>query len=153
MKPSRFPDFARGPDGKCLHGPNGRLICRGCKTNEVPKGRHSWCSRECVKRFHPFDVKQFVWERDAGKCVMCQTPTRPFWRRYQKGLAAPEFDHILPHSEGGLFVAENVRLLCSECHKERTKLWHKERTERKRLAVQSEFKEIANSSRACSVRA
>lgn len=43
----------------------------------------------------------------------------------------PEFDHITPHSEGGDFTVENIRLLCKKCHKERTKLWHKERKNRK----------------------
>jgi len=38
-----------------------------------------------------------------------------------------EYDHILPFSEGGLTVVENIRSLCSHCHKERTRKWHKER--------------------------
>jgi 5-methylcytosine-specific restriction protein A len=38
-----------------------------------------------------------------------------------------EADHIIPHSEGGQFVLENVRTLCVPCHKKRTKTWHRER--------------------------
>lgn len=38
-----------------------------------------------------------------------------------------EMDHIIPFSEGGLTVIENVRTLCCVCHKKRTKKWHKER--------------------------
>lgn len=38
-----------------------------------------------------------------------------------------EFDHIVPHSEGGLFVLENIRMLCRACHRERTRQWHKAR--------------------------
>lgn len=38
-----------------------------------------------------------------------------------------EMDHIIPYSEGGLTVLENVRTLCVVCHKKRTKKWHKDR--------------------------
>jgi 5-methylcytosine-specific restriction endonuclease McrA len=39
-----------------------------------------------------------------------------------------EADHIIPHSEGGEYVLENMRTLCIPCHKARTKAWHKSRT-------------------------
>ncbi len=39
-----------------------------------------------------------------------------------------EMDHIIPFSEGGLTVIENVRTLCIICHKHRTKTWHKSRS-------------------------
>lgn len=42
-----------------------------------------------------------------------------------------EMDHIIPFSEGGLTVLENVRTLCVLCHKKRTKKWHKERKQPK----------------------
>lgn len=38
-----------------------------------------------------------------------------------------EMDHIIPFSEGGVTVLENVRTLCVVCHKKRTKQWHKDR--------------------------
>lgn len=38
-----------------------------------------------------------------------------------------EYDHIIPFSEGGLTILENMRTLCSPCHKTRTRLWHAER--------------------------
>lgn len=38
-----------------------------------------------------------------------------------------EMDHVIPYSEGGLTVLENVRTLCLPCHKKRTKKWHRER--------------------------
>ena len=34
-----------------------------------------------------------------------------------------EMDHIIPFSEGGLTVIENVRTLCALCHKKRTQQW------------------------------
>lgn len=132
---ARFPDFPRGPDGKVLKGPNGRVFCRGCKTVEIPQGRRAWCSRECVKRYHPGEVKFAVYKRDQGKCVFCECETRPFWDRWRShppNTPTAHFDHIIPHSEGGPFILENIRLLCEPCHKNRTKDWHKERVAKRR---------------------
>lgn len=36
-----------------------------------------------------------------------------------------ELDHIVPYSEGGATVDENLRLLCDTCHKKRTREWHR----------------------------
>lgn len=54
------------------------------------------------RRIIPSHVKQEVWKRDHGKCVVCG--------------AADElhFDHVVPFSKGGSSrVAENVQLLCA----------------------------------------
>lgn len=51
------------------------------------------------------------------------------WRKLE---VKPEYDHIIPHSEGGEFVVENIRLLCRACHLARTAAWRKERAERQR---------------------
>lgn len=48
-------------------------------------------------------------------------------RDWKNNAPKPEYDHIIPHSEGGLFTLENIRLLCRACHLLRTKLWHKTR--------------------------
>jgi hypothetical protein len=40
-----------------------------------------------------------------------------------------EMDHIIPHSEGGPMLLENMRTLCYPCHKRRTKKWHRDRKE------------------------
>lgn len=53
---------------------------------------------------------------------------RRFWE--WQGKEKPrkiEYDHVIPFSEGGLTILKNIRSLCSECHKERTKCWHSER--------------------------
>lgn len=55
------------------------------------------------QRMIPSQVKQTVWKRDQGKCVLCGD---------QKNL---HFDHEIPYSKGGSsLVAENVRLLCAK---------------------------------------
>ncbi len=53
------------------------------------------------------------------------------WGAYQKWVnSRPKvnYDHVIPFSEGGLTVLENMRTLCEPCHKSRTKDWHKERS-------------------------
>lgn len=98
-------------------------ICQGCGGNiaEMAKARKGtepkfdyWGAREKYKdRPH--------WES-------------PEWKEYQKlakiwrqGKIVEEYDHIIPFSEGGLTILENMRTLCSPCHKTRTRQWHAER--------------------------
>ena len=50
-------------------------------------------------------VKDQVWRRDEGKCVLCGS---------QKLL---EFDHIIPYSKGGSNTYRNVQLLCQGCNR------------------------------------
>jgi hypothetical protein len=47
---------------------------------------------------------------------------KKYWRRDWW-----EMDHVIPFSEGGITILENVRTLCYLCHKKRTKQWHSER--------------------------
>jgi mannosyltransferase OCH1-like enzyme len=56
----------------------------------------------------PDDIKQFVWQRDKGKCVRCGK---------QENL---EFDHIIPFSKGGSSTARNLQLLCTECNRDKS---------------------------------
>lgn len=51
------------------------------------------------------DVKVFVWNRDGGKCVKCES---------QENL---EFDHIIPFARGGSSTARNIQLLCEDCNR------------------------------------
>ena len=53
-------------------------------------------------RLIPTSIKQSVWRRDKGRCVLC-------------GKAENlHFDHIIPYSKGGSsLVAENIQLLCA----------------------------------------
>lgn len=60
-------------------------------------------------RLIPSSVKQEVWKRDGGKCVMCGEV---------KNL---HFDHDLPYSKGGTsLTAKNVRLLCMKHNLEKS---------------------------------
>lgn len=59
-------------------GPNGRNLCRRCSV-EVPKGRRTFCSDECVHqwsmRTNPGYVRQQVFKRDKGVCALCGLDT------------------------------------------------------------------------------
>lgn len=49
-------------------------------------------------------TKKKVYERDDGLCVLCGRP----------GL--PEA-HVVPRSQGGLGIEQNIVTLCRECHR------------------------------------
>lgn len=131
MRKSRFPELKKV---------DGKIVCRcGCG-KPIPKGRQTWASRECVKRFHPFEVRQAVRARDKGVCQICKLDIpaayqkwrseRPSWQRdwALKGQGPrEEYDHIVPFSEGGLTVLENMRTLCHDCHVVVTTKWRREK--------------------------
>ena len=49
-------------------------------------------------------VKEIVWNRDKGRCVLCGS-------RYAMPNA-----HYIPRSKGGLGIEQNVVTLCLPCH-------------------------------------
>ncbi len=53
-------------------------------------------------RVIPSSVKQEVWRRDHGKCVLCGSTENL------------HFDHDLPFSKGGSSTVENIRILCAQ---------------------------------------
>lgn len=59
-------------------GPNGRALCRHCKT-EVPRGCRTFCSDPCVKAWRlardPGYQRNCVCERDVGICALCGIDT------------------------------------------------------------------------------
>lgn len=63
----------------------------------------------------------------------------PLWLAYHKrhlewkrNMPRPEYDHIIPHSEGGKFIFENIQLLCHKCHAAKTAQWRREHARPKR---------------------
>lgn len=124
---------------------DGSKGCRGCG-EAIPKGRSSWCSNDCWLKFEPAMVIRAAKERDKEVCAGCGFDYRAAYAEWLKKCyesdASPrfystrfkfpppqgiEYDHIVPFSEGGFTVLENIRSLCSTCHKARTKEWHRER--------------------------
>jgi len=55
----------------------------------------------------PESVQLFVWQRDKGHCVKCDSQERL------------EYDHIIPLSLGGSNTERNIQLLCQHCNREK----------------------------------
>lgn len=53
----------------------------------------------------PEDVRNFVWQRDEGRCVACGA---------EEEL---QFDHVIPVARGGSNAAENIQILCGPCNR------------------------------------
>lgn len=116
--------------------------CRGCG-EPVPKGRFTWCSDDC-RDPHTVLGRHFVLRRDKV-CQICGLDILKAlddWRKnlqvyfpggYRQKIQQPtyEIDHIIPFSEGGKTTYPNLRLLCTPCHKSRTKAWHLSRRKSK----------------------
>lgn len=95
----------------------GEKLCRNC--DEITAiGRRHYCSQGCMAIFNRNNnwkfVRQDVLRRDKYTCSICS-------QRFRK----PELDvdHIIPVQMGGqLFEKANLRTLCKECHKAKTRL-------------------------------
>ena len=53
----------------------------------------------------PDDLKQYVWQRDGGRCRHCGATTEL------------QFDHIIPVAKGGATSDENLQILCGPCNR------------------------------------
>lgn len=53
-------------------------------------------------------VKDLVWNRDNGRCVVCGS---------NRNL---EFDHIIPFSKGGANTYRNIQLMCQTCNRKKS---------------------------------
>jgi 5-methylcytosine-specific restriction protein A len=110
----RYPKVSDTPD---KFNRRGEKVCRNCD-NVVSTNRKHYCSEECMDEFNRnnswFWVRKDVLRRDKWICQMCEKKFK------KKDL---DVDHTLPVSKGGnLFDKSNLRTLCRECHKLKTKL-------------------------------
>jgi len=121
-------------------GKNGRALCRWCAI-EVPPGRRTFCSADCVHewklRTDPGYLRERVFERDQGVCAACNLSTEQLRKDFRKldYKARRQFlrewklqenwrrslwdaDHIVPVAEGGGECdLANMRTLCLKCHR------------------------------------
>lgn len=78
MSKERISPEAGFVSSKRPRGPNGRQLCRKCNV-EVPKGRITFCSEECIHewklRTQPGYVRDQIRKRDHGICVICKVDT------------------------------------------------------------------------------
>lgn len=124
-------------------GPNGRVLCRWCAI-EVPRGRRTFCSADCVHewklRTDPGYLREQVFVRDRGVCAKCGVDTeamRKHFRKLDYGARRQflkewkikeswrrslwDADHIVPVAEGGGECdLANMRTLCLKCHRAAT---------------------------------
>lgn len=96
---------------------DGNKLCRNCD-KPVAQGRKHYCSESCMDEFNRnnswFFVRKDVLRRDKYKCSICG-------KRFRKALL--DVDHIIPVKwGGGLFDKANLRTLCKDCHKAKSKL-------------------------------
>ena len=110
----RYPRISDTPD-RFDH--LGNKLCRNCD-NVVSTNRRHYCSKECMDVFNRenswFHVRKDVLRRDRYTCSICR-------KRLRK--AQLDVDHIIPIRMGGkYFEKENLRTLCKECHKAKSRL-------------------------------
>jgi 5-methylcytosine-specific restriction endonuclease McrA len=91
-------DSWRGNDGQRLVFKYKLVAIEETTTSELTTN----VIREDRRRIIPTAVKIEVWDRDHGKCVICDATNEL------------HFDHIIPFSRGGTSLkAENIQLLCT----------------------------------------
>ena len=139
------------PAKKLPKNDSGFVSCRWCG-GDVKPPRRTMCSPECVhelliRRDNRY-IRDCLYKRDKGICVLCNTDTkdiakkalsleyndrveylkefnigikRKIWKR-KHGGGLWDADHIIPVKEGGGQCGlDNLRTLCIKCHKEITK--------------------------------
>lgn len=131
--------------GTLPKGPNGRNLCRRC-SEEVPRGRRTFCSEACIHewklRTDAAYLRQETFKRDLGVCAVCALDTktersrdeRQSWHRRCSGTGHLwQADHIKPVIEGGGECGlENIRTLCTACHRAETAALAKRRAQARR---------------------
>lgn len=96
---------------------SGQKMCRNCDIL-VPKNRRHYCSKECMDEFNRnfswYWIRKDVLRRDRYTCSICKKRLR---KKYL------DVDHIIPIRMGGdLYDKANLRTLCKDCHKKKTRL-------------------------------
>lgn len=112
-----MPRYPRISDTPARFDPDGSKLCRNCD-NPVSKERRHYCSSVCMKEFYRKNswhmVRMDVLKRDGYRCSICLI------RKIKSEL---DVDHIIPVRMGGkFFEKENLRTLCRECHKAKSRL-------------------------------
>lgn len=113
---------------KQLVGTNGRRACLQCKGDITDKQRSTFCRKECADAFYiksrPDHARLKVFERDKGICAKCGKNVFEETGRKPRARGTGDLwqaDHIIPVVEGGgECTLDNLRSLCTACHKNET---------------------------------
>jgi 5-methylcytosine-specific restriction endonuclease McrA len=86
------------------------LVTRGQRERQRIERAQAMVAMGAMPRQHvrgaiPDDLKQYVWQRDGGRCRQCGI---------QHEL---QYDHIIPVVMGGATAAENLQILCGPCNR------------------------------------
>ena len=128
---------------------DGEKYCSWCGKNKI-NGRKKYCSEDCITssdifaRPQSLESRKFLLEKQDYKCACCGFD----YKEHMKNVMAsykihykkiqlwmikmlylscgedrvPEVDHILAITNGGNGIGlENLRILCNNCHKEKTR--------------------------------
>ncbi|MFC1768636.1 HNH endonuclease [Nanoarchaeota archaeon] len=111
---TRYPKISETPDRIDSWG---NKLCRNCDSL-VASGRRHYCSKKCMDEFVRNNlwvlVRMDILRRDKYRCSICE-------KRYRRREL--DVDHIIPVRMGGkLFEKANLRTLCKECHKAKSRL-------------------------------
>ena len=109
--------FPRIKDTVAQYDRAGQLLCRNCDAG-IGSGRRFYCSRYCMDEFFFnnswYHIRRSILRRDKFCCSIC---------RKRKRKAELDVDHIIPVRLGvNVFDKKNLRTLCKECHKAKTRL-------------------------------
>ena len=132
-------------------GTNGRGACLQCGGDITDKQRYTFCSRSCSEAFYiksrPDFARQKVFERDHGICAKCGKDIFEGTGRRPRARGTGDLwqaDHIVPVVEGGGECdLDNLRTLCTGCHREETAALAKRRAYARRIALQPELSQEA----------
>jgi 5-methylcytosine-specific restriction endonuclease McrA len=60
--------------------------------------------------------RQFLFDREGGKCFYCDQPVRMWWNGRATPRDGATIDHIIPKSRRGILAEGNVVLACFACN-------------------------------------
>lgn len=111
----------------------GRELCRNIECDNLSTGKLHYCSYQCKKKFYKYHRMNFTWQgvrfkvfiRDKWRCQLCNVKTdRPQADHIRAVALMKEFgykDMTLNTYKNYIYSLDNLRTLCTECHKKVTK--------------------------------
>lgn len=101
-------------------------ICQIC-FNDISELHKEWyIKKPKLESWNP-SVDRFVWQQRTARFYEMFKE----WKKYHPE-PFPEYDHIIPYSRGGKTILENMRTLCTPCHKKVTAKFSKQRAEERK---------------------